>query len=214
VSHFLDREITANIPPGTIALAGMDLDKLRATTLASLLPPITANASYALGTYNGRNSLLLLRGHFREAPPGTVLISDTLAVLGKQQSGAGEAPTRLLEIAERVAPAGPVWIVSRGGVTLPFSGNAANINQVLRLADFVTAVAHVGSSIQIDATAECANSANSTHLEENLRAIRTFLEAANPRSPLQSLEIRRDDKVVHASITTTPEMLQNFLPTP
>lgn len=210
--HFLDAELIAHIPPGTIVLAGIDLDKLRTTSLAPLLPPITAKASYALGTYNGRDSLVLLHGHFREAPPGTTLISNTLAVFGKSAGGAEEAPTRLLDVAERVAPTGPVWLVSRGGVTLPLAGNAANINQVLRLADFVTAVAHVGPSIQIDAVAECANTANSTHLEENLRAIRTFLEAANQRSPLKSLEIRRDETTVHATFTTTPDLLQKLLP--
>jgi hypothetical protein len=211
--RYLDPEMAAHIPPGTIVLAGMDLDKLRGTSLAPMLPPITVNASYALGTYNGRDSQLLLRGHFREAPPGTTLISNTLAVFGGTQSGVGEAPTGLLEVAERIAPGGPVWLVSQGGVTLPLTGNAANVNQVLRLADFVTAVAHVGTSIQIDATAECVSSANSTHLEENLRAIRTFLEAANQHSPLKSLEIRRHDKVVQATFTTTPDLLRKLLPT-
>src|SRR5664279_6460852 len=78
----VDAALTACVPPDTLALAGVNLEQVRASALYQKLPPGAAafleplrNASYLLLAYNGKDVLALARGAFPEAPAGAVLLT-------------------------------------------------------------------------------------------------------------------------------------------
>src|SRR5437660_1227866 len=85
----IDSTLSSCVPPGTVALAGINVDQLRSTPLYQSLPASTFAAleilrdtSYLLLASNGKDLLLIARGKFREAPPGATLISANLAIAG------------------------------------------------------------------------------------------------------------------------------------
>jgi len=214
------------LPSDTVAFAGLDLDQIRTSALyQSLLPQILAgieslrDCSYLLVAYNGRDVLFVGRGKYPEAPAGATLIVPGLIVSGspesvhsaiaQHQTGSSGAP-RLLELAKSVAGGKQAWMIVQGGVTLPLTDNLANLNRILQLSQYVTLAAKIDSRLQLDAAAAGRNASASQKLEESLRAILTFATAAGGHHPeleaaLQSIQIRRDDLTVHASLSTTSE---------
>src|ERR1035437_3881798 len=102
----VDAALTACVPPDTLALAGVNLEQLRASAIYQKLPPGAAaflgplrNASYLLLAYNGKGVLAIARGAFREAPPGAVLLAKDLAVSG--------SPKPFAPLRRSARPAGP-----------------------------------------------------------------------------------------------------------
>src|ERR1039457_4193817 len=89
----VDAAWTACVPQDTLALAGVNLEQLRASALWQKLPPGAAafleplrNASYLLLAYNGKDVLAIARGAFHEVPAGAVLLTKDLAVSGSPQA--------------------------------------------------------------------------------------------------------------------------------
>jgi hypothetical protein len=229
--HVIDSTLASYIPADAVVLAGFDLEKLRTTPLYQSLPPDVLavaqslrDASQLIVAYNAHDMLILARGKFREAPPAATLISSELAIAGapaavqaartQHEKGAGGSSS-LLAVAERIARSGPVWMAAKGGVTLPLTGNGANVNRILHLTHFVTLVVHFDSQIQIDATGICPTADAGRNLEESLRAIVTLASAAGRRSEfgeaLSSIGIRRDDATVHATLSTSPAVFEKLL---
>jgi hypothetical protein len=228
----IDRTLASYVPPDTVVLAGFQLDQLRATSLYRSLPSSAVaagqslhDASYLLAASNGREVLFLARGNFREAPPGATLISGNLALAGsadsvraalaQHQTGVAGAQ-RLLELAAGVAGGRQVWMVAQGGITLPLTGNSANLNRILHYTDYVTLAAQIDSRIQIDATGVCRSADAGRQLEESLRAILTLIAAAGGRqsemaATLHSIEIRRDGLSVHATMASSSESAEKLI---
>jgi hypothetical protein len=220
------------VPADTIVLMGLNLDELRATSLYRSLPPNALaaagplrDASYLLVAYNTREFLFAARGKFHEAPPGATLISSELAIAGpadairmaiaQHQTGVTGSP-RLLELAAGIAGGRQLWIAAQGGVTLPLTGNLANLNRILRLTDSVTLAARIDSRIQVDGTGAGRTADAARQLEENLRAILTFAAAGSGRNSeigamLNSVEIRRDGQSVHAELSSSPESAEKLV---
>jgi hypothetical protein len=220
------------VPADTVVLAGLNLDEIRAAPIYRSLPPNALatvqalhDASYLLIAYNARDLLLLARGRFREAPPGATLVSSELAVAGPPESiraaiaqhrSGVTVSHRLLDLASGVAGGRQMWIVAQGGVTLPLTGNVANLNRILRLTDSVTLAAQIDSRIQVEATGVGRTSDAGRQLEESLRAILTFAAAGSGRKSeiaamLNSVEIRRDGLTVHATLSSSPETAQKLI---
>ncbi len=223
-----DSELASCIPSDTVVLAGVQLDQIRSTpAFAPLLGqlPAIADTSNLIIAYNGRSVLFLGKGRYRAAPPGATLIAQGIAASGapesiqaattQHRSGASGAP-RLLEIARGTASGRPIWMVAQGGITLPFSGNAENLNRILRLTQYITVTAQADSRMQIDASLVGRNANAARQLEESLRAILSIASAASTHqaemeSTLKSIRIDRDDLTVHASASTTTDALMQVL---
>lgn len=89
----VDPALAACVPSDTLALAGVNLEQLRASALYRRLPPGAApfleplrNASYLLLAWNGKDVLAIARGTFREPPAGAVLLAKNLAVSGSPEA--------------------------------------------------------------------------------------------------------------------------------
>jgi len=228
----IDPALASCVPAGTVVLAGINLDQIRSTSLYQSLPPDTLaaagslrDASYLLVAPNARDLLFLARGKFREAPPGAILVSSELAIAGpadsiraavaQQQTGV-TGSQRLLDLAAGVAKGRQIWMVALGGITLPLTGNAANLNRVLHLTDSVALTAQIDSRIQVEATGVGRNADAGRQLEESLRAILTLAAAAGGRqsgiaAALNAIDLRRDGQTVHATLSTSPENAQKLI---
>ena len=221
----VDAALTACVPPDTLALAGVNLEQVRASALYQKLPPGAAafleplrNASYLLLAYNGKDVLALARGAFPEAPAGAVLLTKDLAVSGSPQAvraataqrktGRTGAPWLL----ERVPGASQVWAVVQGGVAFPLTGDAANLNRFLSLVEYGSLAVRLDSSVRIDALGAGRTAESAQQLEETLRAFFSVAAAGALRDRaladlLRSVQVRRDGLTVHAAIVALPEQL-------
>jgi hypothetical protein len=203
-------------------LAGVDLDRLRASPLYSKLPLAAIaiigslnSASSALLAYDGKELLVIARGRFAEPPPGATLAAPTLAVFGSPQqvaaaiaqhrTGATGAPV-LAALAKPIAAGHPIWVAAQGGIPLPLTGNAANLNRLLLNAESITATANVDSRLALAITALGRTADSARAIEETLRADITLAAAAETRQPgiakmLQSIQIDRDERTVRITLS-------------
>ena len=217
------------MPPGTLLLAGLDLSRIRSSPLAGKLPLVAPfaeafhEASRLLIAYDGKDILIIASGPFQAAPAAGTLVQPGLALCGpaaavgaaieRHRQGA-RAPSRLLDFA--AASGQPIWIVAQGGATLPLTGNAANLNRLLRDSEFAGITASLGPSIQIEATAAARTPEAAGEVEGTLRAILGLMAMAEKRGSdtaalLGAVQIRRQDRTVHAAVAATPEALGKLL---
>lgn len=217
--------LAACIPPDTLAMAGVNLEQLRASALYRMLPPGAAaflkplnDASYLLLAYNGKDVLAVARGSFREPPAGAVLLAKDLAVSGSPQAiraataqrktGRTGAPWLL----DRAPAAGQVWVVALGGANFPLTGDAANLNRFLSFTDYASIAIRLDSVVHIDALGAGRTPESAQRLEETLRAFFTLAAAGASRDhPLadlfHSVQVQRDGLAVRATISATPEQI-------
>src|SRR5664280_3763702 len=129
----IDPALSARVPAATVALAGVDLDRLRASPLYAKLPAGAlgflapfGHARYVLIASTGVELLTIARG----VVPGARQVAPDVALSGAPgliaAATAAHAPAGILAAAGSVAAAGPIWMAVRGGVLLPLEGNLAN----------------------------------------------------------------------------------------
>jgi hypothetical protein len=218
----LDEGLTSCITSGTVLLAGLDLDRLRASPVYSKLAPAgmllepLRDASSLIITWDGKNVVFVARGKFREAPSGAALIEPTLAISGpaeavrgataQHKTGATGAPD-LVAHALIIAGSSEIWAAVRGRVKLPLTGNMANLNRLLQLMDYATFSAKLEQRIDLDLTCASRNAEEGQRLEETLRGIVTLAGAANPRidPTLRSVIVRRESAIVHTTLSADAE---------
>lgn len=221
----IDPALASCVTSGAVLLAGLNLDRLRASPLYSKLTPAAAmaieplrNASSLLVAWDGKQFVFVARGKFREAPASATLIDPNLAISGpadavrgaiaQHKTGTTGAPD-LIRHAAAIAGVGEIWAAVRGGVTLPLTGNVANLNRLLHLVDYATLTAKIEPRVDLDLTGASRTEDQGQHLEETLRAIVSLAEAAQPRLEplLRSVEIRREGPTVHATLSTDADTL-------
>jgi hypothetical protein len=213
-------------------LAGVNLEQLRASPLYPLLPRTVSaliepysGARSLLAAYSGKDILLVANGPFPEPPTGTTLIAPGVAVAGSPGSvraaqaqyktnAAGEP--ELVSQADAVAAGNQIWILARGDVPLPLTGNAANVNRLLRNMEFAAVTMAVHSAIEFTVTARGRTPDAARHFEETLRATLTMTAAAEAKNAnlaalLRTIQVRRDDRMVHATLSTNTETARQLL---
>jgi hypothetical protein len=227
----------ASCVPGAAAiLAGLNLDQLRAARLYPKLPPALPAlieplrpAGYTLFASDGAGLLAISRGLFREPPPGATLLAPDLAIAGtpellraaiaqhraQHRSGTIAAPD-LVTRAQPLAAAHPIWMVVRGSVTLPLTGNLANVNRLLHATEYTTIAADLGDPIALQIAGVCPTPDAGRQLEESLRAILSLTAAASARQPalaamLHEIQIHRDERTVHVTLSTGTDALDQLL---
>jgi hypothetical protein len=216
----LDPGMTSCIPASAIVVGGLNLDAIRAAAVYPKLPQAMLalteplrEAQYAIFVFDGRDLLAISRGQFREPPAGATMLGRNLALAGPP--GLVRAATSQHNAGTTGAPelvaAGdkPIWIVIRGGVTLPLGGNAANANRLLHATTHTTITIALRENIELELTAECVTADAGREFEQSLRAMLTL--AAASRAGLPVVQIRREDRRVYVALTTTPDGLDQML---
>ena len=223
-------EAISCLPPDTLAVAGIYLERIRGKESYSRLPPAWSlvldpfrNANLALLAYNGTDVLVIASGRFATTPPGVVLLTPGLALAGspaairaasaQHAGGRTGAPALVAQAAPVLTK--DIWAVVRGGARLPLPGNAANVNRLLALTGYTTASATWDAAIRMDADGHCAAPESARQLEEHLRALITLgkatAKAPDLASLFQSVDLRRDGNVVRLSFSATPQAVEHLL---
>ena len=226
----LDRELASCIPPGTRVLAGIQLDRVRSSpvyqkvpgTALALLEPVR-NASSLLLASDGKDLLWAARGNFSTMPPGASLLNPHLAIGGSPslvqaataQHASGRPGTLALTGQAELIASQPIWAIARRGTVLPLSGNAANVNRLLAMADYTTLGVELNSGLVLHAAGHCQSDDQAQHLEETVRGFVSLARAGARDSDLGRLltgtQIRREGLTVHADATVSPENIQKLL---
>jgi hypothetical protein len=201
------------VPPGAVVLAGIDLAGLRASPLYAKLPPAILgltqpfqNAPSMLLASNGKD-LLLVAGGKLTGPPDFVQAAEA-----QHRSGVTGVPD-LLNHAQSIAAGQHIWLVVRGGTVLPLTGNAANVNRLLRDMEFAALTLRADSAIDVALTARGRTPEAARHFENTLRATLTMAAAGETRlaPTLRSIQLQREDRTVQAKVSLTPDAAQRLL---
>jgi hypothetical protein len=212
----IDPALSARVPAATVALAGVDLDRLRPSPLYARLPPAAlaflapfAHAHRVLIASTGVELLTIARG----VVPGATQIAPDVAVSGAPglvAAGiAAHPPAGILASAESVAAVRPVWIAVRGGVALPLEGNLANVNNLLRGVEYVTLALDPGDPADLQLVARCPTPEAALHFERSFRALVSLAAVHDP--VLESIRIVREDRVVRVSLSVPLDALVKLI---
>jgi hypothetical protein len=219
----MDPALSARVPPATVALAGVNLDRLRKSGLYPKLPLAAqsflepfSGAHQVLIAYTGVELLTIARG----VVPGATQVAPDLALSGAGNlvaaAIAAHPAAGILTAAQSVAAARPIWIAVRGGVALPLEGNLANVNNLLRDAEYVTFSVQLGDPLDLELFAQCPTPQAALRFEQSFRALVSLGVATNPRQPaisgvLQSTRIGRQERAVHISLSVPADALAKVL---
>jgi len=225
-------EASSYVPADTVLLGELDLNRIRAAPLYSKLPPAVLSlldplrpASDLMLASNGKDLLLIARGEFRKAPAGMTLAAPGIALAGSEQAirtAIGQHKTRqnggaiLMARASAIAASKPIWVIAQGGIALPLSGNAENLNQFLRRVDYAVVAAALNSTLESTASGVCRTPDAARELEENLRGLLTLASAAAVKEPdiralLEGVHVERQGQTVRASLSVPPEQVDKLL---
>ena len=228
----VDTGMASCITADTVALAGADLDRLRASRFVNGLGGSAHDllAQYSTGSkllvaWNGNDLLIVERGLFKTPPPGATAIEPGLAVTGspnrissamaQHQKGRTGVPG-LIEYGSEIGSRSAIWLAVRGGTALPLSGNLANLNMLLQDADFAGAALDLGdaTTLRLCARGQTTDSAN--RLEERLRGFLSLAGAAEVHRPeiarlLGAARIQRSGRDVTAALSASPDALAKLI---
>src|ERR1035437_1929984 len=219
----IDPALSARVPAATVALAGVDLDRLQGSPLYAKLPPAAqaflkplGHAHRVLIASTGVELLTIARG----VVPGATQIAPDLALFGAlgliSAATSAHPPAGILAPAESVAAARPIWIAVRGGVTLPLEGNLANVNNLLRGTEYVTLAVQPGDPTELELVARCPTPEAALRFEQSFRAMVSLVAATHARQAataglLESIRIGRQERVVHVSLSAPLDALAKLL---
>lgn len=228
--------MAAAVPAGARAVAAVDLDRLRASSLYPKLPASVLAAAEPLGgvsrvllVYDGRELLAVARGPFGDAPPaGMTHVGRDLAAgggadaihaaLAQSRTGRSGAPELVERATAALGSGNAIGIAALGGTSVPATaGQLANLNGLLRMSEYATLSLRLDTALDAAATAVCPNPATATRFEETLRAMASITAAAVARRQpelaalLRSLDVRRDGRTVHAHASASPRAAGELL---
>ena len=223
--------MAACVPPSALILAGIHLDRLRASPLKQQLPPAALafleplrEADSLLIASNGKDYLALSRGTFRQAPSGGTRLGPGLAAAGspnwlraaaeqRRSGAAGTAP--LLAQAEPLARTSEIWMVVAGNATLPLTGNGENLNRLLHATRYTTLTLRLTDKVALDAVGMCSTPESARNLEGTVRAFITLGTAASARQTAVAGMLKRirttcEDRAVHLSLSVDAAELEQL----
>ena len=219
----IDPALSARVPAATVALAGIDLDRLRASPAYASVPPSALTflenfrqAHRVLFAFTGVELLTIVRGTM----PGATRVAPDIAVSGGNslvaEATAPHPPAAILVAAESAATR-PLWLAVRGGVSLPLSGNLANVNNLLRDTEFVTLAGQPADPLDLELVARCPTADTALRFEQSLRAIVSLAKATSGRQPetlalWESIRMRREERAVRVTLSAPLAALVQLLP--
>jgi hypothetical protein len=203
------------IPSDAIAVAGIHLDQIRSADWYRALPVPDnfGDAPNVWAAYNGKDLLFIAAGS--SARP-TLSGSPDAIHAAEQQRATGKTGAPDLLVQARGIMNKPIWVVARGGVSLPLTGNLANLNTLLQLTQYVTVSAALDSGIDLEVVGLCGNTDAASKLEQTLRAMVTLGSTAAKRDPdlgslLHSVQVRREGTTVQVKASTTVATIEKLL---
>lgn len=202
----LDPQLASAIPPGATAIAGADLPRLRSspyfTRLQAFLnaTPALQQAPAALFAWNGSQYAIATR----DTITGPLAPAATL----QRRTGKPGEPS-LAEWAEQVANGHAAWAVLTGGRNLRLTGNAANLNRLLRGTQYATLTLDTADGLSIAVRGHCEAEADAEKLEQTVRAMIT-IGVATTKSPetqetLRAIALTREGTNVMISLRLPPQ---------
>jgi hypothetical protein len=195
----IDPALAAAVPGDSVVLAGMRMEELRGTLvhqwIAGRLPTL-AEAEQVLAFYHGRALGLAAK------------VSSGVVVWNAGARG-GAPPADLLSRGEVLAGEGPIWAVARGGISLPLTGNAANLNRFLRGVEYATLRGDLRDGLHAVARGECRSEDAAAALEETVRAFLTLASAAGRERVETSLA--REGSTVAVRFSASQEQARAML---
>jgi hypothetical protein len=214
------------IPDDTQILAEVNLKQLRASTLYQNLPSWAKQASNdddLLVAFNGTDLLMISRGRTGPPPAGWTQVEPGLAVSGSdsavraalmQHERKSRGPEALLRQATAIAGGKPVWVFIRGGTLLPLTGNASNLQPLLRGADYAAITATLSPPAQVAAAIRARNADDAVRIQKTLDAFVMLASmGSDPEldSTLKTIQIRRDGLTVEVTVPVAGDRLSYLL---
>jgi hypothetical protein len=228
----IDAGMASCIPSDTVALAGADLDRLRAsptsTSLGGSARDLLAqysNASKLLIAWNGTSLLTIERGLFKMPPEGATTVDLGLAAAGspsrvssavaQHRAGTTGAPG-LIEFGSGIGARSAIWLALRGGRALPLAGNLGNLNVLLQDADFAGAALDLGEQATLRFGARGRSAESAAQLEERLRGFLSLGQEAEIHRPeiarlIAATRIVRTGREVTATLSASPDAIAKLV---
>jgi len=227
-----DSPLASAIPPDAALVGSLDPPALRRSPAYRELPPAVLalldsypSASRLALAWSPNTVLTLAEGAFEQPPPGAVLAGPRLAISGSEGAvGAAAARFRahakaaspILDYAARWFPDAAAWIVARGNIVLPVSGNAANLNRLLRDLDYAGIGLHLNEPARLNLHATGATAEAARRFEESLRAFLSLVAMGEARHPgtaslLESARIERSGREVRLVLTAPADRIVGLL---
>jgi len=228
----VDAGMASWIAGDTVALAGADLDRLRASSftaamgksVADLLERYSSDSKLMIA-WNGSDLLIVERGLFKTPPEGATAIDLGLAATGspsrvsaavaQHRAGSAGAPG-LLDYGSGIGARSAVWLTARGGRMLPLGGNLGNLNVLLQDADFAGAALDLDAEATLQFAARGRSVESAERLEERLRGFLSLATEAEIHRPdiarlLHAARIQRNGRDVSATLTASPDAMAKLL---
>lgn len=208
----IDPALAACVPQNAVAIAGANLDALRETALSQAIPLIAGypDSRSLVAAYTGAELLIATsRG------PGTqVSLTGPADAVEAARDRHEDSP--LLAPAESMAAGGDVWAIVRGDVMLPLSGNAANLNRLMRGMEFAGVAVRTHPDIEFVLSARGRSAESARQFENTLRATLTVTAAAEARqadlaAALRSVQIQREGSEVRASLHASADTARRVI---
>ncbi|HEY1217383.1 MAG: hypothetical protein ABSE42_23280 [Bryobacteraceae bacterium] len=228
----VDSGMASCVTGDTVALAGADLEQLRASPFATGMSSSArglleryGNASKLLVAWNGSDLLIVVRGLFKTPPPGATAIEPGLAVAGspnrissavaQHRAGSAGAPG-LIDYGSEIGARSAIWLAVRGGAALPVGGNLANLNHLLQDVDFAGAALDLGETATLRLGARGRTAESAERLEERLRGFLSLAGEAEIHRPelgslLGAAQIQRSSRDVTATLSAPPDVVAKLL---
>jgi hypothetical protein len=222
----IDPALAASVPPGATILAGVHLDRVRASPLYRLLP---AAASGFLDSVGQARSVLVASDGVRylaltpgEVPPGFTPLGHGLGGTGSPDwlraawTRGNTVTNALLARAEPVAASADIWLAAAGSAKLPLSGNGENLNNLLHSTQYATLSVRLADNVALEIVGICPGPEPARHLEETVRAFVGIGAGTTARQPaisglLRRIQVTRDGSAVHVILVAQPAELQTVL---
>jgi hypothetical protein len=228
----VDAGMASCIASDTVALAAVDLDRLRASPFLNGMGGSARDLFERYGTssklliaWNGNDFTIVERGLFKTPPADASMVEPGLAVAGSpnriaaavaQHNAGPTGAASLIDYGSAIGARSAVWLAARGGTALPLSGNLANLNMLFEDADNASAALDLGEQTTLRFAARGRTTASAARLEERLRGFLSLATAAETRRPevarlIGATQIARNGRDVTATLTAPPDMVAKLL---
>jgi hypothetical protein len=234
----LDPALSVFIPPDTVALAGVNLDRLRATPLygklavRNRLPAFDAfgaDAHDVMLASDGKHLLAMARGGFPEQKAseteGITFIGHDIALFGEvaavraaidqSKRGGRGAPRDLMARAQALPADTQIWAVVAGwrGATpdqLRAMGNWGNLDRVFRMAEGASLTVDLRTRVHAAFLGDCRTEADAKNLADSLRGLAALAPMGAPHS-VPGIQVAQEGRVVRVNIDLAEDLAEKLV---
>jgi hypothetical protein len=229
----IDPALSSFIPPDTVALAGVNLDRVRGTpiyrdlALQRRLP--RWDIHQLLLASNGKHVLAIARGAFPEQKAseteGITFIGRDIALFGEpaavraaidQSKGDGRgAPRDLMARAQALPADTQIWAVVadwRGATPdqLRAMGNWGNLDRVFRLVEGASLTVDLRTGVHAAFVGDCRTEADAKNLADSLRGLAALASIGTPHS-VPGIQVKQEGRVVQVNMDLAEDLAEKLV---